>query len=228
MSGSLDQANGGLRRSGRTSRPTREIWLRSVEENLRRVTYEADPDRAAGSRRVSATFGPLSWTQRANDADPSLPRGIKLAREHYPACGFKAGHMLNCELGGNGRRAENLTILTASANTAMTRYDNNLKRAVHYLGNLYRLLYDAGVQGMPTYCVTATIAVGERWGAAAPDKHITRALTIEADHEGDFQLGPDATERQRQDIENVRSAVEGMVHAACGVVNNSNPAGVRR
>ncbi len=223
MSGSGNQADGGLRRSSRVSRPPLEIWLRQIEANLRRVKYMLDADSEAGSKSVSVTLGPGSYMPQANDANPDLPSGIALARETYPACNFKAGHMLNCDLGGNGKLAGNMTILTASANTSMTSFDNNLKYAAQYLRNLYTLLYDAGEHGNPDYCVKAVISVGERWGTTAPDKHIARAVTVAAKVEGGFQLDPQLSDGKRQDIATVQKAIEGMVAGACGSVENIKP-----
>lgn len=142
---------------------------------------------AAGSDHVTMTLGPTSLNYRRNDANPNLPIGIKKARQTYPDCGFKAGHMLNCDLGGNGENSKNLTILTKNANTAMTKYDNALKNAVSFLKNLYEALHQAATdetmleKWAASGCgIKVTITAVGAWGIASPDCNIANKITINA------------------------------------------------
>jgi hypothetical protein len=108
-------------------------WVAGIERRIRRVHYQGDPVKAAGSKFVEARFGPGSYMPRANDANAKRPSGIRAARVKYPRCYFKAGHMLNCNLGGNGKNPKNLTILRSTANTSMTKHDNAIARGCEHL-----------------------------------------------------------------------------------------------
>jgi hypothetical protein len=174
-------------RPERFRRPSFESWIATVTAGKTGPDYVGKTSTAAGSDHVTMTLGPTSLNYRSNDANPNLPTGIKKARETYPDCGFKAGHMLNCDLGGNGENSKNLTILTKNANTAMTKYDNALKNAVGFLKKLYETLHQAATdqtmldEWAASGCgIKVTITAVGAWGVASPDCNIANKITIDA------------------------------------------------
>ncbi|MFD3308220.1 DUF4157 domain-containing protein [Streptomyces sp. NPDC058694] len=101
--------------------------------------YSSASPSKAGGKRAKAILGPRSYFGMGTDADARLPRAIDDARSTYNI-GFKAGHLLNADFGGNGRIAQNLTILTPSANNRMQGFDDPIKSAVGYLHQIYESL----------------------------------------------------------------------------------------
>lgn len=149
-----------------------------------------------GGKEVAVTLGPDSLIPRRNDAKANLPSGIKAARAKYDPPGrktahFKAGHLLNCDLGGNGQSYENMTILTGSANTKMTRLDNALKRATEKLRKAYEVIYQINSRLEPDFGIDVVISVSSaKWGTLSPDKYIAKAVTIEAELVGTLGVKP--------------------------------------
>ena len=204
-----------------------DAWVAGIERRVRHVTCQGGAPRAAGSKLVTAHLGPDSFSPRANDANARLPPGIRAARAKYPKCSFKAGHMLNCNLGGNGKDSRNLTILRASANTAMTKRDNALARACQHLRKMYEALHAARADAAQlSCCIAVRISVGKtKWGDAPPDSYITQRVKIVAGllREPDLaKLIPDA--RQLADAQGALRRVQTEVGKANGVVNNRKPA----
>ncbi len=202
-------------------------WLAGIERRVRRVHYQGDPVKAAGSRFVLARLGPDLFMPRANDANARLPSAIRAARAKYPKCHFKAGHMLNCNLGGNGKNPKNLTILRGTANTSMTKHDNAIARACQHLRSLYEALHTARVDAAAlSCCISVRIAVSKvKWGKEAPDSHIATRVTISG-----LVLRPPDLDSLITDprlLAQAKSAlrrVEGEVNKGCGVVLNRKPA----
>jgi hypothetical protein len=137
---------------------------------------------AGGGRNLIVVLGPNAYEQRANDANANRPAAMKRARKQYPEARFKAGHILNCDLGGIGTVDHNLTILTASANTAMTKYDNALKRAAQILKKVYEEIYkqypdanEALLQSIK-YGIKLNIVISQPWGSSLPDNCIFKKI----------------------------------------------------
>lgn len=172
---------GKLRRTTRVRIERFDSWIGKIEQRVRKVTYTGI-SAWAGSAKVAAVLGPDSYNPRSNDADSDKPLGSKPAREKYRKAGFKAGHMLNCEFGGDGSSWKNLTILSARANTAMTKHDNALKRACAELKKFYEVLHKAGVDGSQLNCgIEVTIQVSSsKWGDDSPDCYIAKTITMSA------------------------------------------------
>ncbi|MGE0383397.1 MAG: hypothetical protein AB7Q97_01620 [Gammaproteobacteria bacterium] len=171
--------------------------------------YKGKSEQKAGSDSVSVTLGPNACNARSNDADPDLPEGIELARKTYPECNFKAGHMRNCDLGGNGKNWKNLTILTSSANTAMTKYDNALKRAAEQLKKVYESIYkdfpevtERDLKDIE-FGIDLEIRTEGTWGKSAPDSYICNKVKYSARIHGDV---PD--EYQSRDVLSAMKAVK--------------------
>lgn len=98
--------------------------------------YEAANPSAAGGARATATLGPRSHFNQNSNADSTLPRAKSDAGAHY-GINFISGHLLNEQFNGDGKDAKNLTILTASANSAMKSFDNRIVDAVRALRKVY-------------------------------------------------------------------------------------------
>jgi hypothetical protein len=202
-------------------------WLAGIERRVRHVQYQGEPIKAAGSKFVQAHLGPDSFMPRANDAKAKLPFGIRAARTKYPKCYFKAGHMLNCNLGGNGKNPKNLTILRAAANTSMTKHDNAIARACGHLRSLYQALHTARADAAQlSCCISVHVKVSKvKWGLEAPDSHITTRVTIIASvlHEPDLdELITDS--RLLADAKGALRRVQAEANKGCGVVINRKPA----
>jgi hypothetical protein len=202
-------------------------WLAGIERRVRHVQYQGEQAKAAGSKFVQAHLGPDSFMPRANDSKAKLPSGIRAARTKYPECSFKAGHMLNCNLGGNGKNARNLTILRAAANTRMTKHDNALARACGHLRSLYEALHAARADAAQlSCCINVRVVVSKvKWGKEAPDSHITTRVSIIASvlHEPDLdKLITDSG--LLADAKGALRRVQAEVNKGCGVVINRKPA----
>lgn len=129
-----------------------------------------------------------------SDANSSLPAAIIRARSDY-GLKFKAGHLLNAEFYGSGEDSANLTILTPSANTSMTAFDNPIKQAVADLERLYLLLSNNNIDIRDiNYGIAVSITVSARkWGRNYPDNCIATGVTCRAAISGLASL--DATAR---------------------------------
>lgn len=200
-------------------------WLKKAEKKTNPgPTYTANKVVAAGSEMVKVTLGPLSLVQGGNDAKSTLPSGIKLARQIYPECSFKAGHMLNSDLGGYGHNYKNMTILTSSANTSMTKYDNRLKDAVAYLKKLYEIYHQSRLDAEKLGdCIEVTISVDKKkWGTHPPDSYIAQNITLACSFVRKVDL-----ERVEESLRNKVTAailqIEGFIKKANGTIPNIKP-----
>jgi hypothetical protein len=162
-------------------------YLKQANNNQEDIEYKrALVSTPAGSAKAVALLGPLSLQSVNSDANASLPSGIIAARTAYPHAYFKAGHMINACFGGNGNKSNNLTILTGSANTAMTAYDNRVKDAVEALYNLYAAFHKAKINvfDIGTCRIKLKVEVSDdKWGDNPPESYIADEVTITATFE---------------------------------------------
>ncbi|MBU6267191.1 MAG: hypothetical protein KGN34_06610 [Sphingomonadales bacterium] len=190
-------------------------------------------NRMAGGSFSEATLGPLSFVERANDANANrgrrggpqgrLPAAMDSAEQAYPDAAFKSGHLINSSLGGPGTDARNLTILSGSGNTAMNGPDNAIKAAVGKLEKIYRLFHKAGLpaDGMDAAIHLKVTVSPAKWGRDPPDCHICNFVTYAARLTGNFDhaLPPsDAAERDR-----LKAEITALLRAAKGRVDNRKP-----
>lgn len=231
-----DPPSGGAapkRQSTRVSRPPKDKWVQSLgEKKAEGPKYSKESDADAGSREVTAKLTPASLTGMGTDADPNLPKGIKKARAEPgwdAKYHFKAGHMLNADLGGDGKNPANMTILTSSANTAMTKYDNKLKQAVEALEKAYEAFYDAKASEdkiKEMYIEVKISASSDKWGKTPPHSYIAKKIDISAEFKGkhgttktDYKC--DDPDKAASDIAKCLSKVDGLVKQANGTVDNT-------
>lgn len=117
-----------------------------------------------------------------------------MARQSYPQAYFKAGHLLNADLGGDGKDPGNMTILTARANSQMTAFDNNVKYVLAVLHNLYKEMHQQEDVSTWTYGIEVKISVSaEKWGMAYPDNCIAQSLTATVAPYGQASAFPNGT-----------------------------------
>ncbi|MDJ0530389.1 MAG: hypothetical protein PX634_34735 [Microcystis sp. M53600_WE12] len=101
---------------------------------------------------------------------------------------------MNADFGGDGKDGRNLTILTATANTFMTSFDNNIKKAVEKLEKLYEsvvnnLFSNEYNLAKLKYGIQVTIEVSEeKWGAQIPDSYIAKSVKCKAEITGERSL----------------------------------------
>lgn len=183
----LQVARGKLGKSGADNRPKRVKRFNERDVDALRYfagpRYEAATDHLwAGGKHSSATLGPGCLLSANSDADPDLPRAIAKAREEYPGLSFKAGHLLNAELGGDGKDAANITILTATANSSHRAFDNPIKKAVAELRKAYVAMGRLGIDVTTlNYGIQVDIEIDDdRWGDDFPDNCIAEGLNCTA------------------------------------------------
>lgn len=209
------------------AKPPFGAWVKTMENAVRTTRYEKFPEKGRGSKRVTATLGPELRIERANDANSSKPRTIVEAREKYPKHSFKAGHMLNCDLGGDGRTAGNLTILTAKANTSMTKYDNKLKTAVSKLRALYELIHKYSKAKVANSSIKVVIVAKGKWATEVPDLHICQKVKIDVRFVRGSEIDEilrdaELDDKNKSEIESAMQQVSSYCKKACGTVSNNN------
>jgi hypothetical protein len=219
-----------------------DAYVRQANKNQEDIEYRRgwmDP-KAAGSSFSEAYLGPDSLNERNSDANPRLPSGIDKARAAFPDVDFKAGHMINACFGGNGQKANNLTILTSSANTSMNFNDNRLKNAVRKLRKLFETFHKAKIDlddiGKCRIKLRVEVS-GDKWGDNPPASYIDKWLKITAKFEndpedrsgfmqedGEDDESPEARAARKQklidEIEDLQEGITNLVVAACGWVDN--------
>jgi len=144
-----------------------------------------------GGCHSTVVLGPRAYREQNSDADPKKPTGILKAREKYPQCSFKAGHLLNATLGGSGTDSNNLLILTASANVKCNTFDNKLKNALIHLGHIYGSLSRFYVDiAKVNYGIKVDIIVDKssNWGPTPPDSYIHKTMHMKAAVWGSLDL----------------------------------------
>ncbi|MFI9106577.1 DUF4157 domain-containing protein [Streptomyces fildesensis] len=162
-----------------------------------------------GGTSVHAVLGPLGFDDVKSKSDARLPPAIDDAREAYPGVSFKAGHLLNECFGGPGKKSKNLTILTASANSAHRAYDEPLKTAVHWLYRVYDglshlyLPIDTLRLGVETTISVSAESHGKyAWSKDSPGKYISEFLYCKAKVRGSGQVWDWIAQAQAQDPDN--------------------------
>lgn len=178
----------------RRSKRQKKNHLQQVPKYFKDPCYTWERNRNAGGKKSTAILGPNSLSGMGTDANSKLPSGIEKARGKYKQCFFKAGHLLNADFGGDGKDGRNLTILTATANTFMTSFDNNIKKAVEKLEKLYEsvvnnLFSNEYNLAKLKYGIQVTIEVSEeKWGAQIPDSYIAKSVKCKAEITGERSL----------------------------------------
>lgn len=90
-----------------------------------------------GCKKMTITLGPKKqFGEPGTNSTGSHPKAITKACSSYPEQDFKSGHVLNADFGGPDSN-DNMTILTASANSAQRKFDSNLKKARNALYDVY-------------------------------------------------------------------------------------------
>ena len=172
-----------IRRSSRIQKPPFERVMEAIDPHFELPAYTPEQDARAGGKVSRVVVSPAQYRAvgMGTDVDSQLPKGIKLARQTYPQAFFKAGHLLNADLGGDGKDADNLTILTARANRQMTAFDNNVKYALAALYNLYRESHKQDDVSFWKYGIEIEIKVSDnKWGKTSPDRFIAQAISCKA------------------------------------------------
>jgi hypothetical protein len=154
-------------------------------EDLQWITepkYTAAADARAGGCHSSAVLGPGAYLSGNSDSDPRLPSAIDRARDTY-GIGFFSGHLLNAELGGDGKNTRNLTILTPAANSAHKGFDDNVKFAVAELKKAYTQLTRLGIDVRKLkYGIRVDVkTVDTVWADTYPGLCISNGLECEAE-----------------------------------------------
>jgi hypothetical protein len=209
----------------RKSRPPLATAIDGLPAYWEDPTHTAHPKAVAGALKMEVVLGPNACNPRANDAASNLPKAIAAARTKYPKCKFKAGHVLNCDLGGDGKNAKNLTILSSSGNTSMTLPDNALKRAANALKKVYEAIYgsDVAIDGEELktikYGIELKITVSTAtWGDEEPDCYICNELKYSVHEWGDVPVKYQSNEVLKA-MDNVRKNIRS-AHGS-KVVNSS-------
>jgi hypothetical protein len=206
-------------------------YLRLANDNQERIELKRGlVSQQAGSSEAEAYLGPLSYTARNSDANASKPPGIIPARRSYPAAHFKAGHMINACFGGNGDKSNNLTILTGSANTSMTIFDNRVKDAVEALRKLYERFHLAKIEvnkiGVCRIRLRVSVS-GNKWGDDPPESYIADDVTVFAEFKNsswdrsDEIQDADNVDNHLDAIDDLETRIENLLAQACGTVDNS-------
>jgi hypothetical protein len=179
-------ARGKIQAGGAGARPKRIKRLTDID--IMALDYFSGPSYAwadnkkAGGKHSSAILGPGCLRSENSDADPNLPSAMKHAKTEYPDEDFVAGHLLNSALGGNGKDARNITILTSSGNSSHKGFDNPIKTAVAELKKAYVAMNNLGIDvSKLKYGIRVDIEIDEDcWGDHYPDNCISAGLTCTA------------------------------------------------
>lgn len=135
-----------------------------------------------GGKLSTAVLGPNAYLNVNTDADSKMPFGITKAKEDYPECNFKAGHLLNATFGGNGKDPNNLIILTASANGQCNKFDNKVKQALAELYAFYDKLCDyyADISPVKFGILVKVKVYPATWGDEEPECWIHNSFCMSA------------------------------------------------
>lgn len=146
------------------------------------------PDHRRGCRSAWVILGPQAGVERSmdSDAESTLPTAIGKVREDYPGYGWKAGHVINANFGGDGTNYANMTCLTASANGQQNGFDLPVARARTALHKAYSIMRQCGVKS-PFFLkqgfgikVTGKTSDGT-WGSHYPGNCISNTLNLRAE-----------------------------------------------
>lgn len=146
--------------------------------------YTADGRAGSGGCLSTATLGPAGNLSVDSDSVAAALPNLALAKSAHPQYGFVAGHLLNAVFGGAGDDADNLTILTHSANGLHRGFDEPVKKAINELRKVYLALSKVGIEVATLgYGVSVSVATtGVFWSPVAtqPAYFITTALVCQA------------------------------------------------
>ncbi|HEU0048669.1 MAG TPA: hypothetical protein VFQ43_13820, partial [Nitrososphaera sp.] len=178
-----------VRRSDRIQKPPFERVMQDLGPHFDLPSYTSESGKRAGGKVSHVVLSPSQHLAvgMGSDANSQLPNAIATARQTYPQAYFKAGHLLNADLGGDGKDPSNLTILTATANSQMTAFDNPVKYALLGLYNLYKELHKDTTLDLSqfNYGIKVEIRVSdEKWGTNYPDNCIAQRIRCFATMEG--------------------------------------------
>jgi hypothetical protein len=216
------------------SRPKRlrKVSVDGLPTHFESPSYTLSSVEKAGGTSSTAVLGPNGFKDWKSDADPSLPRGIKEARDTYPEAFFKAGHLLNANFGGSGTTAANLTILSAAGNGSHKGFDNNVVRAVGSLKRLYELLANNYVDvARVRYGIAVKVETSGQWGSDTPDSYICEELVCSAKMWGKLDLNDlqdtNGGEIDRSGFEDdallLQAEIQSHLHKARKRIENSKP-----
>lgn len=212
--------------------PPLATYVKDANKDQEDIEYErALVSKVAGSAKAVALLGPLSLLSVNSDANASLPSGIIAARLAYPKAYFKAGHMINACFGGDGKKSNNLTILTGSANTAMTALDNRVKDAVETLYRLFAAFHKAKIAifNIGTCNIKLEVRVsGNKWGDDPPESYIAKKISVNAtfqNHPSDRSSFIRDILRKKEDhvddIVSLQKKISKYVVQACDSIDNT-------
>ncbi|HEX5114296.1 MAG TPA: hypothetical protein VFW65_03765 [Pseudonocardiaceae bacterium] len=146
--------------------------------------YTPDGRAGSGGCLSTATLGPAGNLSVDSDSVAAALPNLALAKLAHPQYYFVAGHLLNAVFGGAGDDADNLTILTQSANGQHKAFDQPVKKAVDELRKAYLALSKIGIDvAQLGYGISVTVATtGAFWSntATEPAYFITTALNCQA------------------------------------------------
>ncbi|MEU8192264.1 hypothetical protein AB0C10_00620 [Microbispora amethystogenes] len=174
-----------VRRSSRTQVPSYSTLRKQYIGDD--PSYESFTENSRGGKRITVILGPGAYLESRTDAKPDpesdFANALKAAKELYPEANFKAGHLLNHSLGGDGTKVGNLTILAHSANSSNNSYDNQIKNGVGSLDKAYQEINSLGLDiGALKYGIRVTVTVDDStWGDTYPDNCISTGLTLTAE-----------------------------------------------
>lgn len=226
--GGKRKTDGGESGAKRQKRKTK-VALSALPRHHQSPAYEAHSRPSAGGACSTAILGPNSLIEMGSDADSNKPPAIASARETYPECSFKAGHLLNADFGGDGKMSKNLTILSAKGNSNHKNFDNNVKQALYHLKKLYELLSNAFVDISDIdYGVEVKIQTSfETWGENPPDCYICDHLKCSAKEWGAFSAaslmdvdGDDVSDAVKSEADQLKQRVKKCLKRAAKKIRN--------
>jgi len=95
-----------------------------------------------GGSRMTVVLGPKSCesTNRGTATTPgSIKRLMNKLKEEAGDMNWKAGHLLNQDMGGSGTDTLNLTPLSGTANATHSGYENRIKKSCGQIGTYHEM-----------------------------------------------------------------------------------------
>ncbi|MBB4905475.1 hypothetical protein [Actinophytocola algeriensis] len=142
----------------------------------------------AGGAQSTVVLGPGGYVSMNSDADRTAIPAILAAETDHPGHTFKAGHLLNAELGGSGSDPDNLIILTTAANNAQRAFDDPIKASIQTtLTHAYTAMNNMGLDVTTIgYGISLTITANASYwsnnpahgGYAVPDGFTCTAAVV--------------------------------------------------
>jgi hypothetical protein len=149
---------------------------------------EAWRDQKRGCQRARVILGPQAGVEWVMDSDAvsTLPPAISDVRRRYPEYGWKAGHVINANFGGDGSDFKNMTCLTASANGQQNGFDGPVARARTALHKAYSIMRECGADH--TFFSEQKFGImvtgepsDDTWDADYPGNCISNTLNLRAE-----------------------------------------------